>query len=182
MTNRAPGFERIVTDASVIISLERLSPQGIGSELLQKLFGQILIPEKAMQEVTRFHKIPTEEYMRRYRLDSFLRVVPVQVDTALQDIQRLYDGKRDVDYEGEAYAITLAVHEGLRILLDDVTGISVALKNGLKPYNLGTATLRCFSKGLLTQTEAERLLLEGHSINMYSQKVYQQYLTILQGH
>lgn len=179
-TNKTPGFERIVADASVIISLERVLPVGTGAEHLRKLFDQILIPERAMGEVTRFHGISAEAYCQQFNFASLLQVVAVEVDPDLQDIQRLYDAKKDHDYEGEAYAISLALREGLRILLDDTTGITIAIKNGLKPYNLGTATLRAFKKGRITQDEAETLLLAGCNVNMYSSKLYQQYLGLLQ--
>lgn len=178
-TSKTPGFERIVTDASVIISLERVLPVGTGVEHLRKLFGQVLIPERAMDEVTRFHGISAETYCQKFNYGSLLQVVSVEVDQSLPDMQRLYDAKKDHDFEGEAYAISLALREGLRILLDDTTGISVALKNGLRPYNLGTATLRAFQKGNITQEEAETLLRAGHTINMYPQKLYEQYLGLL---
>lgn len=178
-TNKAPGFERIVADASVIISLERVLSVGSGAEHLHKLFGQVLIPEKAMVEVTRFHGISAEVYCQRFNFASLLQVVTVEVDPSLPDMQKLYDAKKDHDYEGEAYAISLALREGLRILLDDTTGIAIAIKNGLKPYNLGTATLRAFRKGCLTQDEAEAILLAGCTVNMYTSKLYQQYMGLL---
>ena len=176
MARYAQGFDTVVVDASLIISLERLKPTGVGTTCLRTLFAQLLIPEKAMSEVLRGQTTSLQEYCQKYHLQDFLHVASVQMNTNLLDIHRLYDNKKDHDYEGEAYAMSLAFAEGFCILLDDITGIQIAIKNGLKVYNIATAALRAYKHGCLAKEETETVILAGYSANMYSKTLYEQYL------
>lgn len=168
--------ECVVSDASPIISLERIPK---GHLYLSKLFSKVYVPEKAMFEITRKPPRTFEDYKDFYNISEIIEVVNCKIDRTISDIDTLFDFKKDNDYEGEAYALSFAIQNGFRVLLDDKKPIAIAKKNGIKFYNLGTYTLRAYKKFILSIFEAEEMLENFKNANIYSEADYLLYRQIL---
>ncbi|ALU11850.1 hypothetical protein EYM_05385 [Ignicoccus islandicus DSM 13165] len=108
----------VVSDSSVIIALARICRL----DLLEKLFGKIIVPEAVWREVTVEGKLGREKVLRA----GFIRVKEVRDRRLAMLLKELVD-------DGEAEAITLALEVDADVLLiDDRDARSLAKELGLQ--------------------------------------------------
>ncbi len=108
----------VVSDSTVIIALAQVCRL----DLLEKLFGEILVPEAVWREVTVRSKPGSE----KIRVDGFIHVRKVHNKELVSLLREFVD-------EGEAEAIALALEANANLLLiDDRDARSLAKKLGLQ--------------------------------------------------
>jgi len=120
----------VVSDTSCVSNLLTIGK----ADLLEKLFGEVIIPPAVERELRRFHSA----------IPAFLRtVVPTRNDL----LARL---SRELD-SGEAEAICVACElKADRLLIDEKAGRSVALREGLAIIGIVGMLLAAKQKGLLS--------------------------------
>lgn len=129
----------IVSDSSPLISLAILDLLN----LLDQLFGEVIVPEEVYKEVTQEGK-PEFEKLKNY-LGGRVRKV--------KDIRSVNILKCEIDL-GEAEAIVLAIEEGIKdVLMDDYKGRSKAKINGLFPIGIIGVLLRAKEKSIITEVK-----------------------------
>ena len=126
----------VVSDTSPIRALDHLRLL----ELLETLFGEILIPPAVVIELEkprlRFARIVVSEV-------AFLRVVAPADRGMVDDLQMTLD-------PGEAEAIALAIEVGAdTVLLDEAAGRDVARQRGLFPIGILGVLLQAKRQGFL---------------------------------
>ncbi len=129
----------VVSNSSVVIALTRICRL----DLLEKLFGEILVPEAVWQEVAVKGKPGSEKIMRA----DFIRVRKVSDKKLATLLKNLID-------EGEAEAITLALEANADLLLvDDRDARSLAKRLGLQVMGtLGVIALAKY-EGLIPEAK-----------------------------
>lgn len=175
---------RIVSDASAIITLERVTTLQTehctnGADLLRLYFKKVLVPEVTMHEIYRKNFSSASDYLDHYELTDIVTVAPVEADSDLPFLHRYKDKKRPPLYKGEIYAISLARNEQLPILLDDTDPAKDAFSMGLKVSNMGYETVRAYRNGLLSKKDAEYIIAALAHARAYSSTVCTQILGLL---
>lgn len=64
-------MKNIVCDTGALISLEKLT---FGYHFMRKLYNKLIIPPTVLEEVGASH-IPSEIYLREYRIEDFVDVI-----------------------------------------------------------------------------------------------------------
>lgn len=120
----------VVSDTSAISALLQIGE----IEILQKLYGQILIPEAVRTELKRSHA----------QIPDFIQTESVAPSPALQARLETLD-------IGEAYAITLTeqIHADL-LLIDEKKGRAAAASAGLQYMGLAGALIEAKRKGIIS--------------------------------
>lgn len=113
----------IVADSSPLIALLNIGR----FELLQRVFQQVIVPEKVAEEVERGEE--TNSVWFQYRQDGFIVV------ETLPDDERLPILRLQLD-PGESEAILLADRMQLPLLMDERAGRSMAKAMGLSVRGL----------------------------------------------
>lgn len=135
----------MVADSTPLITLlkaERL-------DVLHGLFGDVLIPEAVLLEVTSNDSFENEA--RIVRSSDFVRVVRVSDRNAVRLLQRATGLDR-----GESEAIVYADEVGADLLLmDEVAGRRVARNMGIPMSGSVGVLVKAFKAGLITSGEAD---------------------------
>lgn len=119
----------VVSDTSPISTLINTGKV----ELLRRLYGDVLIPEAVCKELSRTHTV----------LPDFVRCEPVTNMAAVKLLMRELDA-------GEAEAIVLAKEKHADLLLvDEMSGRSVATREGLRFVGLVGVLLQAKAQGLI---------------------------------
>jgi len=151
----------VVSNSSVIIALARTCRL----DLLEKLFGEIVVPEAVWQEITVGTKPNSEKISRA----SFIRVEKVHNKRLVSLLEEFVD-------RGEAEAIVLALELNADLLLvDDRDARSFAKKLGLQVMGtLGVVALAKY-KGLISEAKpvVNELIEKGFWI---SKKILEEFL------
>ena len=138
----------IISDSGPLISLmkaERLN-------LLQSLYGEVLIPEAVFSEVTTNPKY--EDEAKQIRSSAFIRVVSVEDRKAVSLLQRA----AGLDL-GESEAIVYADDNKADILLiEDGAGRKVAQQMRIRVRGSIGILLYAFDENILSRTEVEDAL------------------------
>lgn len=138
----------IISDSGPLISLmkaERLN-------LLQSLYGEVLIPEAVFSEVTTNPKY--EDEAEQIRSSAFIRVVSVEDRKAVSLLQRA----AGLDL-GESEAIVYADDNKADILLiEDGAGRKVAQQMRIRVRGSIGILLYAFDENILSRTEVEDAL------------------------
>jgi predicted nucleic acid-binding protein len=128
----------LVSDASPIISLSAVAQL----DLLERLYGRVLIPEAVNQEILRGG--PGRPGSAEIRERAWMKILPVQN----QVLSRALEGELDW---GEAEAIVLAVETKADLLLmDERRGRLAAIRLGVKVVGTLGVLIEAKQKGLLT--------------------------------
>lgn len=146
----------IVSNTGPLITLEKLPD---GYEFIRKLYRKILVPPEVLEEVSQ-HGKSSEHYLKQYHIEDLLEICPVQVNTAIPEIQRL-----DV---GEMMAVSLAFERQSELLIEEVNGRRIARAAGLAVSGIAGQIGRACRKGIVGRAEAEeklRILLARGRIN-----------------
>lgn len=138
----------VVSDSTPLISLMKVSQLGI----LQKLFGEVLIPEAVFSELTSNDAYPEEAAL--IENSAFVKVVKVSDDKAVSLLQRATGLDR-----GESEAIVYADdnHADL-VLMDEVQGRNVAKGMGLRIMGTVGILINAFREGFLQKTDVVQAL------------------------
>ena len=157
----------VVSNSSVIIALARICRL----DLLEKLFGKIIVPKAVWREVTVGGKPGHEKVLRA----GFIRVEEVHDRRLTMLLKELVD-------DGEAEAITLALEVDANVLLvDDRDARSMAKKLGLQV--MGTLGVLALAKhrGLIPEVKpiVEELIESGFWI---SKRILEEFLRELGEH
>ena len=135
----------VVADATPLISLMKIGRLN----LLEQLFGEVVIPEAVYSELTT--NVTFAEEIYQIEVCEFINRVSVE-DNKSVDVLRRATG---LDL-GESEAIIYADENGANILLiDEVKGRRIAQTMGLKIMGTLGMLLEAFYKGLLTSDETE---------------------------
>ena len=136
----------VVSDTTPLISLMKLSCL----ELLEKLFGEVIIPEGVYDELTRNQAFHEEaEYIRS---SSFIQVLPVK---DLNEVIRLRQITGLDQGESEANILASTVHADT-LLMDEAQGRQVA--ESLRIHIMGTV-------GILLYAYDEKLVTSSDVVN-----------------
>jgi uncharacterized protein len=119
----------VVSDTSPITTLIKIGKV----DLLQKLYGGVLIPEAVREELFRSHA----------SLPDFFQCTPVGNRSAVEQLLKEID-------RGEAEAIVLAMEKRALLLIDEIEGRDVAAREGLRFIGL---------LGVLDQAKLNGLIL-----------------------
>jgi predicted nucleic acid-binding protein len=119
----------VVSDTSCISNLLTIGK----ADLLEKLFGEVIIPPAVERELRRFHSA----------IPAFLKVVTPARNDLVARLSRELDA-------GEAEAISVACElKADRLLIDEKHGRSIALREGLAIIGIVGMLLAAKQKGLL---------------------------------
>lgn len=130
-----------VSDASVLIALERIGQQ----RLLPKLFGKVLITPKVWKEV-----------FGKRRLPRWVMVKQVRQDTVKEVVRRT----RLKPEKGETEAIVLAYRLQTILLIDDRQGRKAAQKLSVPVVGTLRLLLEAKRKGIIRQVKPLLVALE----------------------
>jgi uncharacterized protein len=124
----------VVSDTSAITSLLLIGR----IDILQSLYGEILVPPAVEQELLRFHAVlPVTIQVRSVRSDAMLQKRLGEVD------------------EGEAQAITLAEQLGADLLIiDEKQGRAIAHQAGLRYMGLVGLLIEAKHKGIVVELKS----------------------------
>lgn len=135
----------VVSDSTPLISLMKASQLGI----LQKMFGEILIPETVYLELTTNDSFRDEA--ATIKESDYIRVVAVNDQKAVSLLQRA----TGLD-KGESEAIVYADdHHADVLLMDEAAGRKVAQGMGLAIMGSVGILISAFKEGILTVNEVE---------------------------
>ncbi len=138
----------VVSDSTPLISLMKASRL----DILEKLFGDVLIPEAVFAELTTNENYPKETAL--IQKSEFIKVVNVSDLKAVSLLQRATGLDR-----GESEAIVYAddVHADL-LLMDEAQGRKVAKSMGLSIMGSVGVLVNAFRAGLLSEADVEDAL------------------------
>ena len=134
----------VVSDTTPLISLMKLG----AINLIEGLYGEILIPEAVYNELTCNNKFFEEAKI--ISESNFIKIVYVENKTEVQMIQK-YSGL-DLG-ESEAIAYSQQINADL-LMMDEAKGRSVARQVGLTTIGTLGILKHAYDKGLLSKEEA----------------------------
>ena len=147
----------VVADATPLISLMKIGRLN----LLERLFGQIVIPEAVYSELTTNVAFAAE--VCQIEECSFIKRVSVSDNKSVDMLRRV----TGLDL-GESEAIVYADVNGANILLiDESKGRRIAQTMGLKIMGTLGMFLEAFYKGILTSDEIEADMIRLRKSNRY---------------
>lgn len=124
----------MVSDTSAITSLLLIDRV----DILQSLYGEILVPPAVERELLRFHAV----------LPAPIQVRPVRSDAMLEKLLGVLD-------EGEAQAITLAQQLSADLLIiDEKQGRAIAHQSGLRYMGLVGLLIEAKHKGIIPELKS----------------------------
>ena len=124
----------VVSDTSPVTALLTIGQ----AEILQKLFGQVIVPQSVREELSRSHR----------DLPSWLHV------EAIKDLAKKERLRKSVD-AGEAEAIVLAKELGAdQLLIDEKKGRRIAISEGIPVIGLLGVVLLAKRSNLLPSARA----------------------------
>lgn len=127
----------VVSDASPLITLSAVGQL----DLLQALYGEVLIPSAVWDEVVHDGRPGVQDVISA----TWIRVVPVAQDSYLMALQA------DLD-DGEAEALALAAEVKAEVvLLDERRGREVALWMGFRVIGAAGVLAQAKARGLLPE-------------------------------
>ena len=134
--DREPPF---VADAGPLIALARIERLS----LLQRLFGDGLVPPAVHREIGVDSGRPGATAIRHALCAGWLQVVPPEDDAHMAGFARVLDA-------GEAEALALCLQQDVRFLLiDDAKGRKVARRAGIPLVGVAGILLAAKARGLL---------------------------------
>ena len=138
----------VVSDSTPLISLMKASQL----DILEKLFGDVLIPEAVFSELTTNEAFPEEAAL--IQRSTYIKVVKVGDRKAVSLLQRATGLDR-----GESEAIVYAddTHADL-LMMDEVQGRKVAKSMGIPIMGSVGILVNAFRDGLLTESDVETAL------------------------
>ena len=162
----------VVSDSTPLITLmkaERL-------DVLQGLFGEVLIPEAVFNELTTNTDFTEEADL--VKNSSFIKVVSVNDDKAVSLLRRA----TGLDL-GESEAIVYADNNKADILLmDEVAGRRVATDMGFVIMGSIGVLIAAFKRGILSQADAKEALEKIKKANRHiSSKLLQDAIEVIEG-
>ena len=149
----------VVADASPLIGLAKIARL----DLLQRLFGEVLIPEAVERELCLGSGRPGSQVLSAARHEGWIKVEEVSgVPAALE---------ATVD-QGEAEAITLAKRHAALLLIDETRGRAAARSAGLRVFGSGTVLIKAKQEGFLAAVAPElgSLSAAGYHLSLSLQK------------
>ena len=152
-------MKKIVSDTGALISLEKLVD---GYQFIQKLYNEIIIPPKVLEELS-FHYPNPEAYLKKYNVEHLIKV-----DSNFIAI----DAETKAIHQGEIEAISLAKTLNLELLIEDVDGRKIAIKEGLQTSGITGQILRALNKGIIDKPEALNKLEELFENKRLNKKLY----------
>ncbi|MBQ8013875.1 MAG: DUF3368 domain-containing protein [Treponema sp.] len=160
----------VISDTTPIISLIKINRL----DLLQKLFGEILIPEAVYRELTTNILFKNEADI--VKTSDFLKTSPVQNRKALEVLQAA-SGLDD----GESEAIILADEVNSdALIIDERKGRKVAQKLGLKITGTVGVLLQAHAENMITSDEIKEYLEQLKNSNIrLSDSLIQEALSLL---
>ncbi len=162
----------VVSDYTPLITLMKAARL----EILERLFGEVLIPEAVFSELTANASYWDE--VEQIRNSSFIQVVRAKDDERVAFLQRATGLDR-----GESEAIVFADETKADLLLmDEIAGRRVAKNMNLPLTGSVGVLIRAHQIGLLTAQEAEEAFQSIRSANRYiSERLIQNALDIIRG-
>lgn len=139
----------IVSDTGPLISLEKMTD---GYALMEKLYGQILIPPRVAQELCQGIFLSWEVYQAHYGFGDFASIVEVPN-------VKSYPGFENLD-GGEIEAICLAMERCLPLLIEEEQGRRIAASLGLKVSGIAGQILKAYRARLISAAVAQAHLAE----------------------
>jgi len=154
----------VVSDTTPLISLLKIDRIG----LLEKLFGQVLIPQAVFDELTADERFKNEADQIRQR--QFIKVKAVQNPESASILKRATGLDQG---ESEAIILTDELHADV-LLMDEAKGRAVSFQMGLKIMGTIGILLAAYEENELTEKEV-RECVEGlqNAGRHISQKHYQ---------
>lgn len=135
----------VVSDTTPLISLMKASRL----DVLQKMFGDILIPEAVFEELTTNDSF--QEEAEQIRSCAFIRRVSVDEQKSVAILRRA----TGLD-QGESEAIIYADdHQADFLLMDEASGRKVAKAMGLRIMGTVGVLVNAFEDGILTAEDVE---------------------------
>ncbi|MBQ9494312.1 MAG: DUF3368 domain-containing protein [Treponema sp.] len=146
----------VISDTTPIISLIKINRL----DLLQKLFGEILISQAVYRELTT--NVIFENEARIVKGADFLKTSPVQNRKALEILQ----AASSLD-DGESEAIILAdeLHSDA-LIIDERKGRKVAQKLGIKITGTVGVLLQAYDEQMITSDEIKAYLAQLKNSNI----------------
>lgn len=162
----------VVSDSTPLISLMKASRLGI----LEKLFGDVMIPEAVFAELTANDAFPEEAAL--IQKSAYIKVVRVSDHKAVSLLQRATGLDR-----GESEAIVYADDTRADLLLmDEAHGRRVAKSMGLPIMGSVGILINAFREGLLTEGDVEAALNRMKQAGRHiSERLIQDALDVLYG-
>ena len=161
------GFEEAVSDAGPLIHLAQISKL----ELLEKIFGRILIPEKVRKEVIDRGKekgLPNASVVEEAIKAGWI-VIQEEIDDRIGKL-----AEQAGISEGETTAILLARERKCPVLLDDLAARRFAMGLGLKVIGSVGILIKATGEGLVGKAEALSALEKLAKVMWLSIDVYEQ--------
>jgi predicted nucleic acid-binding protein len=143
------AVEIIVSDTGPLISLEKMT---YGYVLMEKLYGQILVPPRVAQELCQGMFSSWEAYQAHYGFGDFVSIVEVPN-------VKSYPGFEDLD-GGEIESICLALERCFPLLIEEEQGRRVAVSLGLKISGIAGQVLKAYREKLISAAAAQARLAE----------------------
>lgn len=135
----------VVSDTTPLISLMKASRL----DVLQKMFGEILIPEAVFEELTTNESF--QEETEQIRNCAFIRRVSVDEQKSVAILRRA----TGLD-QGESEAIIYADdHQADFLLMDEAAGRKVAKAMGLRIMGTVGVLVNAFEDGILSAEDVE---------------------------
>ena len=160
----------VVSDTTPLITLLKADQLVI----LEKLFGEVLVPEAVYSEVTSNDAFYEEAEL--IRKSAYIKVVKVQNENNVSFLQRA----TGLDL-GESEAIIYADEVKADVLLmDEVAGRRVAQNMNLSITGSVGVLIRAYQSGIITSSEADEAFLKIRNANRHiSDKLIESALRII---
>ena len=162
----------VVSDSTPLITLMKATQL----QVLHELFGEIIIPEAAYDELT-----VNEKYIEEAQLinsSAFIRVISVDDRKSVSLLQRA--GGLDL---GESEAIIYAENNNADLLLvDEASGRRVAKSMGIEIMGSIGVLVSAFRKGFLSEDEVNDTFQRIRNANRHiSEKLIKDALDVIRG-
>lgn len=140
-------MKKVVSDTGALITLEKLDQ---GFDFIKKLYDQILVPPKVLEELTSHYPSP-QDYLKHYQITRLIKV-QIPPSEVIQGMEHLHSGEKE--------AIVLAKTQKLELLIEDNDGKEFAKGQNIPVSGIAGQILKAFQKKIIDKNEALEKLQE----------------------